>query len=630
MIVTLAGHVDHGKTSLVHALTGVDTDSLAEEKRRGLTIDIGFAYTTIDGQRIGFVDVPGHHRFVHNMVAGVAAHQYALVVVAVDDGVMPQTREHLAILQLLGVTRGVVALTKVDRADAERIAEVRRSAIAVAETSGLMLSGTVETSTMTGAGLDDLRGHIARAAQLHRADSCDHEFRLAIDRAFVIKGTGVVVTGTVHSGALSRGDELAIAPSGVSARARSLRVSDEPAERASVSDRCAVNLAGVSLEQVARGDWLVAPSTLAPSRHVVIALKVLDDFPRSVRHWLPIHVYHAASHAQGHVALLETTRVGAGQSALVELVLDTPLHPKYGDRLIVRDAARELTIGGGAVIDTVSPQRGRRAPARIARLQAQRAEDPVVALRTLLTNDDVELEAFKRSRNLTDAALTSLLGAVDPVHLQRDGRTVLVSRDGWQSTLEALCAQISAYHKSAPHSPGLKADQIRRTGIVPKRWLDDALAALVSQHRVSESGGHFHDPAHRPALPPDDAALLKRIEAIIGEGDRPPSIGDIAKALATPLRPLDGFVARMSKLGLLVRVGDNRVLLSRHVDSLSAIAQELLLTRPEGFSAREFRDAARIGRNFSIDVLEYFDRCGYTRRYGDLRRIVGSPSMLRR
>ncbi len=356
----------------------------------------------------------------------------------------------------------------------------------------------------------------------------------------------------------------------MSARARSLRVSDEPAERASVSDRCAVNLAGVSLEQVARGDWLVAPSTLAPSRHVVIALKVLDDFPRSVRHWLPIHVYHAASHAEGHVALLETTRVGAGQSALVELVLDTPLHPKYGDRLIVRDAARELTIGGGAVIDTVSPQRGRRAPARIARLQAQRAEDPVVALRTLLANDDVELEAFKRSRNLTDAALTSLLGAVDPVQLQRDGRTVLVSRDGWQSTLEALCAQISAYHKSAPHSPGLKADQIRRTGIVPKRWLDDALAALVSQHRVSESGGHFHDPAHRPALPPDDAALLKRIEAIIGEGDRPPSIGDIAKTLATPLRPLDGFVARMSKLGLLVRVGDNRVLLSRHVDSLSA------------------------------------------------------------
>jgi selenocysteine-specific elongation factor len=565
------------------------------------------------------------------MVAGIAAHQYALVVVAVDDGVMPQTREHLAILELLGVTRGVVALTKVDRAAASRIAEVRRSAIAVAETSGLMLSGTVETSIVTGAGLDDLRGHIARAAQLYRADSCDHEFRLAIDRAFVIKGSGVVVTGTVHSGALSRGDELTIAPSGVSARARSLRVSDEPAERASVSDRCAVNLAGVSLEQVARGDWLVAPSTLAPSRNVVIDLRIIDDFPRSVRHWLPIHVYHAASHAQGHVALLETTRVGAGQSALVELVLDTPLHPKYGDRLIVRDAARELTIGGGAVIDTVSPPRGRRTPARIARLQAQRAEDPVVALRTLLANDDVELEAFKRSRNLTDAALAPLLGAVDPVQLQRDGRTtVLVSRDGWQSTLEALCAQISAYHKSAPHSPGLKADQIRRTGIVPKRWLDDALAALVSQHRVSESSGHFHDPAHRPALPPDDAALLKRIEAIIGEGDRPPSIGDIAKALATPLRPLDGFVARMAKLGLLVRVGDNRVLLSRHVDSLSALAQALLLTRPEGFSAREFRDAARIGRNFSIDVLEYFDRCGYTRRYGDLRRIVGAPSMLRR
>ena len=630
MIVTLAGHVDHGKTSLVHALTGINTDSLAEEQRRGLTIDLGFAYADINGQRIGFVDVPGHHRFIHNMVAGVAAHQHALVVVAADDGPMPQTLEHLAILKLLGVTRGVAAVTKVDRVDAARVAEVQKALTVLAEKSGLHLSAVVATSSVSGVGLDELRKHIATAAQPHVADHLEHAFRLAVDRVFVIKGTGVVVTGTVHSGVLNKGDDLIIAPRGVSTRARTLRVSDETAERAMPGDRCAVSLAGVSLDQVARGDWLVAPSTLAPTHNVVLELSVLDDFPRPVKHWLPIHVYHAASHAEGHVALLDSTRLAAGESALVELVLATPMHPKHGDRLVLRDHARERTIGGGSVIDIVAPEKARRAPTRIERLKIQRNDDPQTVLAQLLELDDVDIEMFRRSRNLTESAFSALLEAVDPVLLQRNTRTVAVSRAAWGSALDALTAQIAAYHKAAPHSQGLKADQIRRTGIVPKRWLDDALAALVTQRRISESSGHFHDPQHRPALPPDDAALLKRIEGSIGIGDQPPSIGDIAKSLAIALRALNGFIGKMTKLGLLVRVGDNRVLLPRHLDALSATAQQLASAQPNGFSAREFRDAARIGRNLAVDVLEHFDHCGYTRRYGDLRRIVGDASTLRR
>ena len=630
MIVTLAGHVDHGKTSLVHALTGINTDSLAEEQRRGLTIDLGFAYADIDGQRIGFVDVPGHHRFIHNMVAGVAAHQHALVVVAADDGPMPQTHEHLAILKLLGVTRGVAAVTKVDRVDAARVAEVQQMLTVLARKSGLHLSAVVATSSVNGTGLDELRKHIVTAAQARTTGRVEHACRLAIDRVFVIKGTGVVVTGTLHSGVLNKGDDLIIAPRGVSTRARTLRVSDETAERAMPGDRCAVSLAGISLDQVTRGDWLVAPSTLAPTHNIVLELSVLDDFPRPVKHWLPIHAYHTASHAEGHVALLDSTRLVAGQSALVELVLTTPLNPKHGDRLVLRDHARERTIGGGRIIDIVAPEKARRAPARIAHLNAQRNDDPQQALHALLELEDVDIDMFRRGRNLTEAGMAVLLQTVNGVQLQRNGRTMVVSRDGWSSALDALTTQISAYHKAAPHSPGLKADQIRRTGIVPKRWLDEALAALVSQRRISESSGHFHDPQHRPALPPDDATLLKRIEASIGVGDQPPSIGDIAKSLAIPLRVLDSFIGKMTKLGLLVRVGDNRVLLLQQLDALSLTAQQLALAQPNGFSAREFRDAACIGRNLAVDVLEHFDHCGYTRRYGDLRRIVGNTSTLRR
>jgi selenocysteine-specific elongation factor len=630
MIVTLAGHVDHGKTSLVEALTGVNTDTLAEEQRRGLTIDLGFSYTDIGGHRIGFVDVPGHHRFIHNMVAGVAAHQHALLVVAADDGPMPQTLEHLAVLNLLGVHRGVAAVTKSDRVDAGRLEDVRSTVAAMANESGLRLSAVVGTSCVDGSGLDALRRHIAAAAETTIETRLEQAFRLSVDRAFVINGVGVVATGTVHSGILGKGADVAVAPRGSIARVRSLRVADRAADRAVAGDRCAVGLVGVSLDQVGRGDWLVAPSTLAPASTVVIDLAVLGDFPRSVRHWLPIHVYHAASHAEGHVALLDSAPLAAGESALVELVLTTPLHPKHGDRLVLRDHARERTIGGGRVIDIAPPEKARRAPKRMAGLDAKRADDAALALRNLIALEDIDIDAFRRVRNLPEATLTKLLDETNPVRLIRNARSFAISRPAWDTTLGLLTDQIRAYHKAAPHSQGLKADQIRRTGVVPKQWLDDALAALVAAGVISETGGHFHDRGHRAALPPDDANLLRRIQTSIRDVDQPPSIGDLAKSLGIALRTLDAFINRLTKLGFLVRAGDHRVLLPEQIDAFVAITRILAESHPNGFSARDFRDAAGVGRNLTIDVLEYFDRCGYTRRYGDVRRIVGAPSTVNR
>jgi selenocysteine-specific elongation factor len=630
MIVTLAGHVDHGKTSLVEALTGVNTDTLAEERRRGLTIDLGFSYTDIAGRRIGFVDVPGHHRFIHNMVAGVAAHQHALLVVAADDGPMPQTLEHLALLRLLGVERGVAAVTKVDCVEPDRFEEVRSVVATLARESGLHLSGIVGTSCVDGTGLDTLRQHIASAAVPTLAVQLEQAFRLAIDRAFVINGVGVVVTGTIHSGVVEKGSDVAVAPRGLSARIRSLRVSDRAADRGVAGDRCAIGLGGVSLEQVERGDWLVAPTTLASTHNIVVDLQVLTDFPRSVRHWLPVHVYHATSHTEGHVALLESAPLTAGQSAMVELVLATPLHPKYGDRLVLRDHAMEHTIGGGRVIDIAPPEKARRATKRLASLDAKRTDDATLAMRRLIELEDVDIDAFRRLRNLTDDTIRKLLGDADHVLLTRGARTVAVSKAKWSAALGSLATQISAYHKAAPHSQGLKADQIRRTGVVPKEWLDDALAALAASGTIAETGGHFHQPNHRAALPPEEAAVFRRIQAAIRATDQPPSIGDLAKSLGMPLRSLDALSNRLAKLGFLIRAGDHRVLLPDQLDKLVATAQRLAEATPTGFTARDFRDAASIGRNLAIEVLEYFDRCGFTRRYGEVRRIVGAPSMLNR
>ena len=630
LIVTLAGHVDHGKTSLVRALTGIDTDTLAEEKRRGLTIDVGFAYSDFGGQRIGFVDVPGHQRFIHNMVAGVAANQYALIVVAADDGPMPQTLEHLSIMRLLGIDRGIVAITKIDRVGAERVAEVERAVAKLVANTGMHLDAIVPTSSVDSVGVEPLRNYIRAAAESHQAAPVEHEFRLAVDRAFVIKGSGVVVTGTVHSGALVRGDEIVVAPRGTTARARTLRVSDRPADRAMVGDRCAVNLAGISLDQVERGDWLIAPDTLAPTHNLVLRLTVLDDCARPAKHWLPVHVYLATSHAEGHVALLDSPPLAAGQTGLVELVLTRPLHPKHGDHVVLRDHALQSTIGGGIVIDIAGPHRARRAPARLAELRIKCGTDLSSLFNELLESGDVDLDALKRSRNLTPTELDELLASANPYQLERGGRVFAVARQRWETGLDTLARQIAAYHKAAPHSAGLKADQIQRLAIVPKPWLEPALTQLVAAGRIRESGGHFFEPGHRPQLPPDDAALLRRIESLIGGDDQPPSCGDIAKTLAVGLRAIDAFVLRMTKLGLLVSLAGNRVLLPSRLESFALLAQQLAKANPDGFSAREFRDAARIGRNLAIDVLEYFDRCGFTRRYGDLRRIIGSQATLHR
>ena len=360
MIVTLAGHVDHGKTSIVRALTGTDTDRLAEEKRRGLTIDLGFAYADIAGHRVGFVDVPGHHRFIHNMVAGIAGQQFALLVVAADDGVMPQSKEHLQILRLLGLSRGLVALNKVDRVAAERVGEVQDQIRGLTADSFLDGAPIIELSCETAVGFDTLRKHLGVAAAREADRDPGAPFRLAIDRAFTIRGSGVVVTGTVASGRTSVGDRLVLASTGHAARVRSLHVQDEAANQATVGDRAAVNLAGVAADDVKRGDWLLDPPIRDPQTDFVAALTVVDDFPRAAKHNVPVHTYHATSHAQGRLLLLDGAPVAP-----------PPRRHRPGGRTVPVATAREDRRPRG-----VSRPRPRPHPRRRSRRRSRGAAHP--------------------------------------------------------------------------------------------------------------------------------------------------------------------------------------------------------------------------------------------------------------
>lgn len=612
MIVTLAGHVDHGKTSLVEALTGTNTDRLAEERRRGLTIDLGFAYLDAGDTTVGFVDVPGHHRFIHNMVAGVAALQHALLVVAADDGPMPQTAEHLDILRLLGVSAGTVALTKLDRADPARLAAARAAIDRL--TAGTFLAGApvIETSTVTGQNVDTLRDRLLGAVRSDRAPADGRPFRLAIDRAFTLKGAGLVVTGTVHAGRVSVDDEVHLFPAGRAARVRDLRVQNRTARSASAGDRAALNLAGIDAGLPARGAWLTAAPDAGHDR-VVMDLEVLADHPRPVRHWTPVHVYHATTHATGRLALLAGSRVAPGERARAELVLDAPLLARRGDRLIVRDHALERTLGGGVVIDNRGLPGRRRASDRLAAIDAVAAPDPEAALEATLALDGVDLDAFRRLWDLTPAALEELLAGRDAT--LRQGR--LVSNERWRRWRDALAGETTDRHRDDPALQGLRENEYRTE--VPATFRGALLAELVTAGVLEQRAGRFRPAQHRAALTAEEQSLLARLTPHLDQ-PQPPSLGDLGKRLRIPLAALQRGIKPLASKGELVVVSDKRVYLPRHVDELAEHARRLAAAGP--FTAREFRDASGVGRNVAIDVLEYFDRRRFTRRQGDTRIVV--------
>ena len=379
MIVATAGHVDHGKTALVRALTGVDTDRLPEERKRGLTIDLGFAYRALDDDHVlGFVDVPGHERFVRNMLAGVGSIDLALVVVAADDGVMPQTREHTAILDLLGVTECIAVVSKVDKVDTARADEVAEEVEALLSATGMRGAEVRCVSAMSGAGIDALSGALRERALGIAARAANGRFRLCVDRAFMLRGAGLVVTGTVHAGVASTGERLVVTPSGYEARIRGIHAQDRPAGRARAGERCALNLAGRDIESgaIARGDWIVDRALHAPSDRIDARLRVLADEPRALRHWTPVHAHLAAAHSTARVAVLGSGSIAPGDSGRVQIVLDQPIHALAGDRIVIRDQSATRTMGGGAVIDPFSPKRGRARPARLAWLDAIELRGP--------------------------------------------------------------------------------------------------------------------------------------------------------------------------------------------------------------------------------------------------------------
>lgn len=601
MIIATAGHVDHGKTTLLQALTGVNADRLPEEKKRGMTIDLGYAYwPQPDGRIPGFIDVPGHEKFLANMLAGVGGIDHALLVVACDDGVMAQTREHLAILQLTGKPSLTVALTKADRVSDARIDEVREAVLETLSEFGWQEAALFITAATNGTGIDELRTHLLALPE--RSHPRQHRFRLAIDRAFTVKGAGLVVTGTALSGEVKIGDTLWLTGADKPMRVRGLHAQNSKTDTAFAGQRIAINISGDAEKlDIKRGDWLLAEQPLQPVERLIVQLQSHAQ----LQQWQPLHIHHAASHITGRISLLEDD--------LAELVLDTPLWLADNDHLVLRDISARVTLAGARAILLHAPRRGKRQPAFLAWLQQlKHAENDQQALDIHLQRSAVTLTDFAWARQLTSQGLQALLNRTD---FLRAGNSLL-REDMAARWKQKLLDTLERYHQQHDDQPGPGRERLRRMALPSE---DEPLVlALIEKMRheglLASRQGWLHLPDHKPGFSAEQLVVWEKIDALFG--DDPWWVRDLARETQQDEQTVRQLLRFAAQLGLVTAILKDRYYRNDRIQTFANLIRELDQTQG-ATSAADFRDSLGVGRKLAVQILEYFDRIGFTRRRGN-------------
>ncbi len=644
VVIGTAGHIDHGKSALVHALTGLDPDRLKEEKERGITIDLGFAHLQAEGLTFAFVDVPGHERFVRNMLAGASGIDHVLLVVAADESVMPQTREHFDICRLLSLSGGVVALTKADLVDQETIELVQLETRELLAGSFLEDAPMIPVSSRTGVGLDRLREALVALAQAAPRRAVDGPARLPIDRAFSVKGFGTVITGTLVSGRIDVDDGLEVLPGGESAKVRGLQAHGEPRQGVEAGQRAAINLGGVDLAALRRGDTLVTPHCFVPTRRFDVVLELLPD-ARPLRHGARVRFHQGTSERLGRVALAtrgdgppgapETAAVlHPGSRAHARLRLETAAVLTRGDRFIVRAYSPPITIGGGEIVDPHPPRGGIRTPAARARLDRLGGAG---SLGAISPEEAVEVMLQERGAlGLSVGELTTRVG-VAPVavealaaHLVQAGRAsragdVLVA-PATLSTLGArLLDELGRYHRTHPLSEGIPREEIRERlfgrSVPPvfERVVGDLVASgrIVSRDRLALA-------SHRVSLSEDETRARDSIERTFRDGAlRPPDVTTLADAVRMPSDLVDRILRLLQRQKVLARLDP----LVFHAEALAWLKTDMAALKaasaePPRVNVATFKERYGITRKYAIPLLEYLDRERVTRRIGDARILL--------
>ena len=614
-VVGTAGHIDHGKSTLVLALTQIDPDRLEEEKRRGMTIDLGFAYMQLpSGRRVGIVDVPGHQRFLKNMLAGVHGMDAVLLVIAADEGPMPQTREHLAIIDLLGIEHGLVVLTKADLVDDAWLGLVRDDVSGLLAGTSLQRAPIVAVSSNTGTGLDELRAaldaELAKTAQ--RPDI--GRPRLPVDRSFAMSGFGTVVTGTLVGGALQQGAELALLPAGRRVRIRGLQQHNRPVEEARPGSRTAVNLSGLDHSEVRRGDVLALPGTLPASRRLDARLVVLPG-SQPLHHHQQLQMYHETSEVMIELSLLEGDELRGGEAGWVQLFATQPVVALDGDRFILRVPSPAATVAGGVIVDSAPRRHRRRDPAVLADLAAR--ERPATS---------AVLELGKHPWGLVESELASRLGVsggqmekilaplVDRGAVRRLASRWL-TREQWERSVSRVVSGLDAYHEAQPLRRGMPKEELRsRTGI-PAELFAELLTVLAGEQTVIDQGGEVAAATHHPELTPEqETAIGAFVAELEGQPFSPPPLPDLVRRYRLTPALLQYLVVD----GRVVRVNEDTAFArSAYDDAVRKL--RLHLTEHRTLTVAAARDVLGSSRRYVLPLLEWLDAQKITRRVGDDR-----------
>ncbi len=626
MLIGTAGHIDHGKTTLVKALTGVDADRLPQEKARGITLDLGYAYAPLgDGSVLGFVDVPGHERLIHNMLAGATAIDFVLLVIAADDGPMPQTREHLELLELLCLTQGAVALTKIDAVSPERLEEARREVAELLAGTGLSGSPVFPVSSRTGEGVAALHNHLETTAVTFSRPPSEGRFRLAIDRCFSLTGVGTVVTGTAHAGTIGVGETVTLAPGGLKARVRGLHVQDHPAERGQAGERCALALKGdFEKKDVARGMWLVDPALAMPLSRFQGELRVPAG-QQPLTHMQSVHVHLGTEDLLGRVALLDCKEVRPGGTALAEVLLERQTLALRGDRFILRDAGAQRTVAGGRVLDSFPPTRYKRTPQRLALLERMRGDDAAVVLEWLATQAAVgiDLQRFSLNWNLSEAEAEQLWRRAG-LRVMGDGDDAIgIAEAAWEALRARVPELLAREHECAPDMIGVESERLRRmvAANLPRPAFETLSTELRASGLIARTRAWLHLPDHRPRLTEGDRRRFAELKPLLDASPyNPPRVRDVHQATGTPEHEVRRLFKRIARAGELYPVAHDHYFTAAAVAELADIVRRLHeeqgAARAAAFRDLLFADGGG-GRKVAIRILEFFDRVGYTRRIRD-------------
>lgn len=635
IVIGTAGHIDHGKSSLVQALTGKNPDRLPEEKRRGITIDLGFADLELDDLRVGFVDVPGHERFVKNMLAGAHGIDAVALVIAADEGVMPQTREHFDICRLLGVVHGLIVITKTDLVEEEMLSLVRADAAELVAGSFLENAPVIAVSAKTGAGLEELRATLRQVAAETPARSADFVTRLPIDRVFTMKGFGAVVTGTLVSGQISEGDELELLPAGARVRVRGVQVHGAAVRSALAGQRTAVNLAGVELSAIERGMVLAEVGRLATTQILDVQLTVLDSAPRALRTRARVRVHIGSAEVLGRVRVLNLPgEIAPGESGFAQLRLETRVVALHGERFIIRSYSPAITIAGGVVLDPLAAKhRGRELATideRLQELMRPERSRKLAAFVLAAGDQGMTLEQLIARTGLKDAVLSAAANEVERDGTIAHASAVFISTANFEELAKAVVAEVKLHHKRDPLSRGLARELLRErffSHSAPEVFRAvmnqlESKGAVVTEKDLVRLSEHTVD------LSTADTTLRDKLTAIYQAAQlQPPTLDQaLESAGVTPAeRPHARKILQMLlDNGTLVRAQADLFLHVSAIDRLRALLQDFASQHePERLiDVPQFKTLAGVSRKYAIPLLEYLDSERITRRAGDKRIIL--------